>query len=34
MSDIILAIAEFAKVAMVIAAIIAAVTVVIWWGGR
>lgn len=34
LSDIIIALAEFAKVALTIAAIIAAVTVVIWWGGR
>ena len=34
MSDIIIVAAEFAKVALTIAAIIAAVTVVIWWGGR
>jgi type II secretory pathway component PulF len=34
LSDIIIAIVEFAKVALTIAAIIAAVTVVIWWGGK
>lgn len=34
MADIIIALDEFAKVALTIAAIIAAVTVVIWLGGR
>ncbi len=34
MPDIIIAIVEFSKVALTIAAIIAAVTVVIWWGGK
>jgi hypothetical protein len=34
MPDIIIALAEFAKVALVLASVIAGIVLVIWWGGK